>query len=175
MNSHEAPSRSTAMTAHAYQNSSANTTHLHVRTLDDLNDERQWVSWKTELREGKPTKVPYSPATGRRAKSDDPSTWATRAAAMRYASKIKGSIGVMLGDLGNGFHLCGVDLDSCLDGDALAGWAEDVVYLFSTYAEISPSGKGVKLFFLVRDADRESMGPKHRTRTVCPAARASTL
>ncbi|MEC5321753.1 DUF5906 domain-containing protein [Aurantimonas sp. A3-2-R12] len=127
-----------------------------------MNDERQWVSWKTELREGKPTKVPYSPATGRRAKSDDPSTWATRAAAIRYASKIKGSIGVMLGDLGNGFHLCGVDLDSCLDGDALAGWAEEVVYLFSTYAEISPSGKGVKLFFLVRDADRESMGPKHR-------------
>lgn len=150
------------MTAHAYQNSSANTTHLHLRTLSDLNDERQWVAWRTEVREGKPTKVPYSPATGRRAKSDDPSTWATRAAAMRYAAKIKGGVGVMLGDLGEGFHLCGVDLDSCLDGDTLAGWAEDVVSVFRTYAEISPSGKGVKLFFLVRDADREAMGPKHR-------------
>lgn len=150
------------MTSAAYQKTSAKTTHLHVRTLDDLNDERQWVSWKTELREGKPTKVPYSPATGRRARSDDPATWATRAAAMRYAAKIKGSIGVMLGDLGNGFHLCGVDLDSCLSGDDLAGWAEDAVRVFSTYAEISPSRKGVKLFFLVRDADREAMGPKHR-------------
>ncbi|WP_353647031.1 DUF5906 domain-containing protein [Mesorhizobium sp. WSM2240] len=127
-----------------------------------MNDERQWVAWRTELREGKSTKVPYSPATGRRAKSDDPSTWATRAAAMRYAPKIKGGVGVMLGDLGEGFHLCGVDLDTCLDGDALAGWAEDVVSVFRTYAEISPSRKGVKLFFLVRASDRQAMGPKHR-------------
>jgi len=143
-------------------NAHAEATHLHVRTLADLNDERQWVAWKTERREGKPTKVPYSPGTGRRARSDDPDTWATRAAAMRRAKMIKGGVGVMLGDLGNGFHLCGVDLDSCLDGDTLAGWAEDVVSVFRTYAEISPSRKGVKLFFLVRDEDRAAMGEKHR-------------
>lgn len=144
-------------------NTSSEQDDLHVRTLDDFNDQRQWVVWKTVHRNGKPTKVPYSPATGHRAKSDDPSTWATRAAAIRRKKMMKADgVGIMLGDLGNGLHLCGVDLDSCLDGEKLAGWAEEVVYRFITYSEISPSQKGVKLFFLVRDADRKAMGSKHR-------------
>lgn len=151
------------MTAAGYKDSSTKTTHSHIRTLGDLNNERVWVTWKYVLRDGKRAKVPFNPANGRWAQADNPETWATRAAAMRRAKLMKADgIGVMLGDLGNGFHLCGVDLDSCLEGDTLTGWAESVVRVFNTYSDVSPSGSGVKLFFLVRDTDREAMGTKNR-------------
>jgi primase-polymerase (primpol)-like protein len=37
---------------------------------------RQWVCWRAEERDGKRTKIPYSPGglPGTRARSDDPST-----------------------------------------------------------------------------------------------------
>jgi len=142
----------------SYQKSSAKTT-----SLSDFNDKRRWVAWRTEDREGEPTKVPYNPATGGKAMANQPSTWATRRAAMRRAKMMKADgVGIMLGDLGDGFHLCGVDLDSCLDGEMLAGWAEEVIYRFKTYTDISPSLKGVKLFFLVSDRDRQAISEKQR-------------
>jgi hypothetical protein len=58
-------------------------------TLDDLADKPFWVTWRTEERNGKPTKVPFNPETGREAKSNDPKTWSTRSgprsAATRWA------------------------------------------------------------------------------------------
>ncbi len=131
---------------------------LPIQRLSDLNDEHRWVAWKNE--NGR--KVPYNPKNGRKAKADTPATWSTHAAAKTRAARIQGNVGVVLGDLDNGYHLCGLDLDSCLDGDTLADWAEEVVHTFDTYAEVSPSGEGLKLFFLVRNADRASMGGRHR-------------
>ena len=46
-------------------------------TLKSLVDNPNWVGWRQETRDGKPTKVPYDPRTGGRAKTDDPSTWTT--------------------------------------------------------------------------------------------------
>ena len=42
-----------------------------------IKDLRQWVCWRVEGRAGKRTKIPYSPTTVSRARSDDPATWAT--------------------------------------------------------------------------------------------------
>jgi putative DNA primase/helicase len=44
--------------------------------------------------------------------------------------------------------LIGIDLDNCRDKESgeIAGWALNVVERFETYAEISPSGTGVKLW-----------------------------
>lgn len=146
------------MTSQSYQKSSAKTT-----SLSDFNDKRRWVAWRTEDRDGEPTKVPYNPVTGGKAMANQPSTWATRRAATRRAKMMKADgVGIMLGDLGDGSHLCGVDLDSCLDGEILAGWAEEVIYRFKTYTDISPSLKGVKLFFLVSDRDRQAISDKQR-------------
>src|SRR5258708_16313116 len=47
--------------------------------LEELQGRPQWVCWRKEQRKGKLTKVPYSPTTGRRAESDNPSTWCTYA------------------------------------------------------------------------------------------------
>ena len=55
--------------------------------------------------------------------------------------------GIFLGEWDDGRWLAGVDLDMCLtDGGLLEGWAADIVTRFRTYAEVSPSGAGLKIF-----------------------------
>ena len=119
--------------------------------LSALAHERRWVAWRYEVRGGKPTKVPYAP-DGRKAKANDPSTWGIRAEAEFSAKKIVngrgGGIGIQLGDLGADIHLGGIDLDSCISEDgALASWAAEILSAIPTYAERSPSGHGLKMFF----------------------------
>ncbi len=112
-----------------------------------LKDSPRWVVWKSETRgEGKPTKVPYR-ADGRgKASSTDPSTWSTFAAASKAAPNYSG-LGFVLGD---GF--AGIDLDGCRDPESgkITDAAAQIVADFNTYTEVSPSGTGVKLFFLGR-------------------------
>jgi hypothetical protein len=73
-------------------------------------------------------------------------------------------IGVVLGELSDGRYLVGIDLDSCRDSKSgrIADWAQEVIERFDTYGEISPSGTGVKLFFLMNADDmaelRELLG-----------------
>ena len=65
-----------------------------------------------------------------------------------------GGAGIVLGKLPDGRYLVGIDLNSCRDvNGVIAGWAEEVLERFDTYAEISPSGTGVKVFFLMTAAD----------------------
>jgi putative DNA primase/helicase len=114
--------------------------------------------------------VPKNPATSGNARvPTDPSTYGTRAAAEQRWQKIAnpkavGGIGIVLGELPNGLHLDGIDLDSCRDpqGGGIADWAKEVIERFDTYAEVSPSGTGVKLFFVMSADDmvelRELLG-----------------
>src|SRR6266568_7825108 len=118
--------------------------------------ERVWVAWRNELRDGKLTKVPYAP-NGRRAKAGDPSTWGTyveaEARAKRIINGLGGGIGIELGDLGADLHLAGFDLDSCLADGMIAPWAAEILAAAATYAEVSPSGGGLKLFFYIATED----------------------
>jgi hypothetical protein len=64
----------------------------------------------------------------------------------------------VLGDLGgHGYYLIGIDLDGCVDSD---GEIDDlpckIIERFNTYAERSPSKRGVKLFFLVAASDMDA-------------------
>src|SRR5690606_3384079 len=43
--------------------------------MSALADQPRWVAWQYETVSGRKTKVPYS-ATGRKAKTNDPATWA---------------------------------------------------------------------------------------------------
>lgn len=125
--------------------------------LTTLLDRPQWVAWRNELRGGKLTKVPYR-APGYWAKSDDPQTWIAHDHAAAVSEKIVngagGGVGIVLGRCGD-FWLAGVDLDTCRDpqGGAIEAWAQDVITRFASYAEISPSGTGVKIFCLLDPAD----------------------
>ncbi|MDM8111772.1 VapE family protein [Phascolarctobacterium faecium] len=109
----------------------------------ELKSLPRWVCWRFEQRGGKATKVPYTP-TGRRAKSNDPATWAAfdecRAA---HESGSFDGIGFQL----DGSGIVGVDIDHARD--AAGNWsatAADITERLASYAEISPSGEGVHIF-----------------------------
>jgi putative DNA primase/helicase len=131
-----------------------------VKRLADLNDVPRWVAWEEQTRHGKPTKVPINPHSGRQAATDDPKTWGTRAEAEQRWRLIKKveipcGVGLVLGDLGNGTCLMGIDLDQSIDPKThgTPPWADRVLSRFDSYAEISPSGKGIKIFFLIKSSD----------------------
>ncbi|ADP71992.1 phage/plasmid primase, P4 family [Rhodomicrobium vannielii ATCC 17100] len=134
------------------------------KSLNDLAGMRRWVAWRLE--DGR--KVPKDARTGGNARSNDSSSWATQREARAWWSRNRtvealigdprsGGIGVMLGDLGDG-HLWCIDLDGCLGNDGAAPHAADVVKRFGSYCEVSPSGRGLKLFFLISDTDVAALG-----------------
>src|SRR5829696_6313724 len=126
----------------------------------DIRDLRQWLCWRSEERDGNLTKVPYSPATGKRANSTVPETWTGYQEAVR-ACKEQGYSGI-------GFvftsedDLCGVDLDKCLDPETaeIEPWASAIIEELDSYTEISPSGTGVHI--LVRATLPEGRNRKGR-------------
>jgi putative DNA primase/helicase len=117
------------------------------RPLDVYAHQHLWVTWRYEQRkDGKRTKVPYSPASGKRAKSNDPATWGTRAQAEQACRERKhDGIGICFGP---GSRLGGVDLDVCRTSDGKAEpWAALIMVILGSYTEISPSQGGAKIFF----------------------------
>src|SRR5215217_4947659 len=116
-----------------------------MAATNDIRALRQWLVWRLEERHGRPTKIPYSLATGLRASSTAPENWASYQEAVR-ACKERGYEGI-------GFvfskddPFCGVDLDGCLDPKTgeLEGWARQIVEELDSYTEISPSGTGVHI------------------------------
>lgn len=104
---------------------------------------RSWVVWRFEKRGEKSTKVPYDPATGRRASSTDMRTWRSFDEAVQAfeAGRYDG-VGFVFS---TGDPFAGIDLDGCRDPEtgAIEAWAEKIVERLDGYAEVSPSGTGV--------------------------------
>ncbi len=111
----------------------------------ELRNRDQWVIWDTANRNGQPTKLPKQ-SDGSMAKSNDPSTWCAFPDALAAAETLGAEgIGYVFTD---DDPFCGVDLDGCRDPETgeIDQWARDVISDFATYAEVSPSKTGVKLF-----------------------------
>ena len=138
-------------------------------TLAGLSGAPRWVAWRNEARDGRTTKIPYV-GVRKLAQADDPTTWVTRAQAETVAGALVngsgGGVGIELGQCGQ-YWLCGVDLDRCrgLASEAIAPWATQVIERFNSYTEVSPSGTGAKIYFLVDPAEvpelRRIMGTEH--------------
>src|SRR5215217_1569358 len=114
-----------------------------VANTKNIQDLKQWLCWRTEERDGKPTKVPYSPLTGRRADSTNSKTWAGyEEAVSAHRQHDYHGIGFVFTPEDD---LCGVDLDGCLNPETgdLEGWAQEIIEELDSYTEISPSGTGV--------------------------------
>jgi len=131
--------------------------------LSDLDHTQRWTAWQIELVPGrkKPTKVPYR-AVGVQSRANDPGTWLTRAEAEAIAAALEkpfgaGGVGAFLGDIGEGWSLGGIDYDSCIGALGLADWAEAGVEAIASYGEVSPSGGGLKQFFLYRTVDLDAL------------------
>lgn len=100
----------------------------------------QWIAWAYQPKAGgKPTKIPLSPRTGRKASSTNPETWGT----------YRDSLGVLGAD-GIGFVFTaddpymGLDLDNCVSASGrIHPAANKVTRRVGGYVEFSPSGRGL--------------------------------
>jgi len=114
-----------------------------VDTQRNIRDLRQWLCWRIEERDGRPTKVPYSPLTGERASTTNPESWASYSEAVEaYREHGYAGIGVVFSE---DDPFCGVDLDGCLNPETgeIEGWAQEIIEELDSYTEVSPSGSGI--------------------------------
>jgi len=111
----------------------------------EMKELPQWVLWRSEKRDGKPTKVPYHPK-GYKASSNKPRTWSPfQAVWSKYQAGGFDGIGFVFSDQDD---FIGVDLDHILDesGNVKESeqWVLDVLdRLQGSYTELSPSGDGL--------------------------------
>lgn len=120
----------------------------------------QWVVWRyeedvdPETGEVSYDKPPASVKSGKLASVTNPATWSTFDEAMtayRYGDRWDGvGIVLRLQPEQKGPVLVAVDLDKCRDPQtgAIEPWAAEVVEKLNTYTELSPSGRGLRLFCL---------------------------
>lgn len=113
---------------------------------DKLKMLPQWLLWRSESKsEGGRTKVPYR-VDGRRASSTNPATWTDFEEAVTNLERGRFD--------GIGFVVtkddpyCGLDLDDCIYPDAggITPKAMELVRRFDSYAEITPSGEGLRIW-----------------------------
>lgn len=131
-----------------------------------LKQREQWVCWLAveDQESGKPDKIPVKVKTGRNASHSNPKTWSSYQHAVDFYENQKPVVvtvgkgetkrtvkGVPTG-IGYVFSkddsYVGIDLDNCRDSEMgeIAQWAQEFIDLCQTYTEVSPSGKGVKLW-----------------------------
>src|SRR5215213_3160002 len=128
---------------------------------EELTERPQWVCWRREIRDGKPTKVPYTPGRERRASSTDLLTWRTfeeALAAYEAGEPPYDGIGFVFSSAD---PFVGIDLDDCRDPKSreVAEWAQKIIdHVRSGYVEASPSGTGIHI--IVRGTVRDGRARK---------------
>jgi primase-polymerase (primpol)-like protein len=113
-----------------------------------LREGKRFVGWRYEDRKGqpKPAKMPYSPDAPKGASSTAAADWTTFKDASAYV-QVAGLDGIMRAfDAADG--MVGIDFDNCRDPETgeLTERVAEYVKRLDTYAEVSPSGTGVKLW-----------------------------
>ena len=130
-----------------------------------------WVGFKVwwEEAEGRLKKLPIDiKATAARrksnhpeawkdvmAESDNPGTWCDFDTAAKWLANQKHhkKYTFHIGFAFDGGGICGIDLDKCVDENGtLSDFAKDILSRFPSYAEYSPSGKGVHILIKMNEA-----------------------
>jgi RecA-family ATPase len=108
--------------------------------LTPLKSQHRWVNWRFEIRKGKRTKVPYQPS-GVLAETDNEKTWST----FEAVAQINGydGVGFCLKDS----EIAAFDIDDCREPSTgrVHPWAMRKVEQAGSYAEITPSGTGLRI------------------------------
>ncbi len=118
--------------------------------VDIFKKEKRWVNYRIEERNGKKTKLPFSPLTGMLASSTEPSDWTT----YEKARDMSNNVGIVFtADQ----KLLGIDIDHCLNNhkEIIHEQKKEIETLIkeaNTYCEISPSGEGLHLFLRLTEA-----------------------
>ena len=106
----------------------------------------RFCCWRCEERDGRQTKVPYSPWTGGRAQSTNPTTFAPLGVTLAALER-GGYDGLGVGVFGG---LGAIDIDHCVsEAGELSPMAYDVMDTMRAYTEYSPSGKGLRILFTI--------------------------
>jgi hypothetical protein len=127
----------------------------------ELRERNQWVVWRLEQRKDKPTKVPYSPISERRAKSTDPQTWSAFAQACEaYEQGRYAGLGFVFSAAD---PYVGIDFDGCVDAGVIDPAVLDLVRRLDSYSEFSQSGCGVHV--IVRGS-LPAAGRKHTAQRI---------
>ncbi len=114
----------------------------------ELKELRQWVAWRYHLADDKWTKKPCLAKNPRlSASTTDPATWCSFGLAFGAHKLNPAEVGIGF-VFARGGGLVGIDLDRCRDESTgeLTAEAAAVVEASGSYAEVSPSGTGVKLW-----------------------------
>jgi len=114
----------------------------YAQVPDALTSRAQWVCWREEALDGKPTKVPIDAETGSYASTRDADTWAAFSAVLEGVDRVDAD--------GIGFvfteddPFAGVDLDGCRypETGRTEVWAQDIIERLDSYTEVSPSETG---------------------------------
>ena len=115
-----------------------------------IRENCRFCCWRKEHRNGTDTKVPYTPTSGNRAKSNDVKTFCYFEQALTAYNNSQNTkhpysgLGICVdGNIG------AIDIDHCLDADGnLNDVATAVLGAFNDcYFEVSPSGTGLRGFF----------------------------
>ena len=111
-----------------------------MKNIEKLKKQLTWVNWNYQLQDNKETKVPISfknKVTGTNEKYKD--TWGTYEDVSN--NKNANGIGLVFND-----GICGIDIDKRSLTDTLT---QEIINLFNSYTEISPSGNGIHILFKV--------------------------
>ncbi|KMJ55019.1 hypothetical protein AB685_29440 [Bacillus sp. LL01] len=112
------------------------------RIPDELKNTPQWIVWKSEIRNDKPTKIPYQ-ANGQFAKSNDRSSWSTFIEAQQaFSTGRYDGVGFMFSKEDD---FIGIDIDDCIEDGAYSDLSRDLVDTIDSYTELSPSNKGLHI------------------------------
>jgi putative DNA primase/helicase len=107
----------------------------------ELTKLKQWVLWRLELNEkGEYTKIPYQ-VSGVKAKTTDPSNWATFDMVSKKSKNYSG-YGFVFTDSD---PYIGIDLDKCITEGKAESWAQEIIKRLDSYNEVSQSGNGVHI------------------------------
>ncbi|MFD2298386.1 AAA family ATPase [Paracidovorax citrulli] len=116
---------------------------------DDLKALPRWAPWRATFnaKRGKFDKIPHrADVPEYRLSTANPDRWFTfRAAVSTYEREAPSFAGV--GYVMTRPHgIVGVDLDDCVHDGHVADWAQEIVDALASYTEVSPSGKGLRIF-----------------------------
>lgn len=110
-----------------------------------LRQHNRWLIW---TKDGNGRKVPravHSP--DKNTDGIKPTAWCSFEALLSAKQPLSGP-GFALGSVDGGPTFAGIDLDHCRDPQtgAIDAWAQAILNDINSYAEVSPSGTGVKIF-----------------------------
>lgn len=119
-------------------------TFLPENIPQELKKMPNWALWKREKVDDQIRKIPYQ-SNGRKAKSNDSSTWCKFDIALMAYQDIENFNGICFMMPLKPSDLIFIDVDHCIKNDIVESWALEVIKHFNSYTEKSQSGEGIHI------------------------------